>query len=70
MRPDISIAHPLVPISSPLTHMVYIIQFVSYLAGSKSVSARPIATMTSNALEPIASSGGKNESIEFAPVFD
>ena len=36
-----SVAHPWVPISSPLTHTVYLLPFLSYLAGSKSVSARP-----------------------------
>ena len=36
-----SAARPLVPISSPLTlHMVYLLKFLSYLAGPKSVSAR------------------------------
>ena len=36
-----SIARPWVPISFPLTHMIYLVPFLSYLAGSKSVSARP-----------------------------
>ena len=36
-----SVAHPWVPIISPLTHMVYLIPFFSHLAGSKSVSVRP-----------------------------
>ena len=30
-----------VPISSPLTHMVYLVPFLSYLAGSKGISVRP-----------------------------
>ena len=34
---------PWVPISSPLTQMVYLLPFTSYLAGSKSASARPPA---------------------------
>ena len=36
-----SIAGPWVSISSPLAHVVYFLPFCSYLAGSKSVSARP-----------------------------
>ena len=36
-----SVARPWVPITSSLTHMVYLVPFLSYLAGSKSVSARP-----------------------------
>ena len=38
-----SIARLCVPISSPLTHMVYILPFLSYLAGSKSGSVRPLS---------------------------
>ena len=38
-----SIARPLVPVSFPLTHMVFLLPFWSYLAGSKSVSVRPPA---------------------------
>ena len=34
-----SIARPCVPITSPLTHMVYFLPFTSYSAGSKSVFA-------------------------------
>ena len=58
-----SIAHLWVPISSPLTHMVYLLPFLSYLAGSKRVAARPSDpdTMTNTTLESIASSSGKNE---------
>ena len=62
-----SIARPWVPIGSPLTHMVYLLPFLSYLACSKSVSACPSArpsdpdTTTNAALEAIASSSGKNE---------
>ena len=59
-----SIARPWVPISAPLTHRVYLVPFVSYLAGSKSVSARrrpsDVNTMTNTALEGIASSSGNN----------
>ena len=42
--------------------MVYLLPRLSYLAGSKSVLARPsdLDTMTNTALEAIASSGGKN----------
>ena len=36
-----SIACPWVPISSPLTHMVYLLLFFSYLNGPKSISTRP-----------------------------
>ena len=53
----------MVPISSPLTNMVYLFQFMSYIARSKSVSARPSVrpeTMTNAALEAIASSSAKN----------
>ena len=49
-------------ISSPLIHMVYLVPFVSYLAGSKSVpSVRPSDpdTMTHTAQEAIASSSDK-----------
>ena len=48
-----SVASPWVPISSPLTHMVHLLPFVGYLAGSNSVSARPFDpdTMTYAALE-------------------
>ena len=51
-----------VPISSPLTHMVYLLPFYSYLAGSRSVSASPPVhdTMTNTALEANATSSGKN----------
>ena len=47
-----SIGRPTVPISSPLTHMVYRIPSGGYVAGSKSVSARPSDsdTMTNTAL--------------------
>ena len=57
-----SIAHPWVPISSPLTHIVYLVPFLSYLAGSKSVSTRPSDpdTMTNTALKAFASSNSKN----------
>ena len=59
-------ASPWVPISFPLTCMVYLLQFLSYLAGSKSVSVRPSPrpfdpdTMTNTTVEAIASLGGKN----------
>ena len=46
-------ARPWVPISSPLTHLVYLLLFLSYLVGSQSVSARPSDqdTKTNTALE-------------------
>ena len=55
-------SQPMVPISSPLTHVVHILPFLSYLAGSRSVSARPLDTdtMTNTALEATALSDGKN----------
>ena len=55
-----SIARPCVPISFTLTHMVYLLPYLSYLAGSKGVSARPSDpdTMTNTVLEAIASSSG------------
>ena len=58
-----SIARPWVPISSSLTHGLSF-AVLNYLAGSKSVSARPPDpdTMTNAALEAIASSSGKNDS--------
>ena len=48
--------HPWVPISSLLTHMVYLFPFLSYLASSKSVSAHPSNpdTMTNTAQEATA----------------
>ena len=55
------IARPWVPISSPMTNMVYRLPFLSYLAGSKGVSARPadLDTVTNTALEAIVSLNGK-----------
>ena len=55
-----SIARPWVPISSLLTHIVYLLPSLSHLAGPKSVSARPSDpdTMTNTALEATASSSG------------
>ena len=38
------VIRPWVPISSRLTHMVYLLPLSSYIAGSKSVSARPSAS--------------------------
>ena len=57
-----SIARPWVPIGSPLPHMVYLLPFTSYLAGSKSVSVLPSDpdTMTNTTLEAFALSSGKN----------
>ena len=54
-----SVARPWVPISFPLTHMVY-------LAGSKSVSVHQSDpdTMTNTALEAIAESSGKKNTTE------
>ena len=48
-----SIARPWVPICPLLTHMVYLLPFLSYLAGPKGVSARTSDpdTMTNTALE-------------------
>ena len=60
-----STAHPWVSISSPSTHVVYLLPFfLSYLAGSKSVSARPPDpdTITNTALEVTDSSSGKSAS--------
>ena len=47
-----SIVSPWVPISSQLTHMVYLLPFFRYLAGLQSVSVRPPDpdTMTNTAL--------------------
>ena len=53
-----SIACPWVPVSYPMTHMVYLLPLLSHLAGSTSVpSARPTDpdTMTNTVLEAIAS---------------
>ena len=57
-----SVARPWVPISPRLTHVVYLLPFLSHLADCKSVSARPPDpdTMTNTALETIASSSGNN----------
>ena len=66
-----SIARQLVPIGALLTHVVYLLPFLNYLAGSKSVSVRlPILpydpdTMTNTALEAIASSNGENDLLPF-----
>ena len=50
-------------ISSPLTHVVCRLPFLSYLAGFKSVSANPFDpdTMTKTALEATASSSDKTQ---------
>ena len=58
---DKSIAHPWVPISSRVTHMVYLLPFLSYLAGSKSSSAHPSGsdTMTNTTLKALTSSSSK-----------
>ena len=42
----ISIARPWVPISSLLTHMAYLLPFLSYLSDSNNVSAGPPASPT------------------------
>ena len=47
---------PWVPISSPLTHMAYLIPFLSYLVGSKSVSVRPANYDKYRSKQAIASS--------------
>ena len=59
-----SVAPAWIPISSPLTQMVYLLPFLSYLAGSKSVSVRPpdLDTMRNTVLEAIASPSGKTVS--------
>ena len=59
-----SIARPQVPTSSPLTHIVYLLLFSSYLAGSKNVSAHPTDpdTMTNTTLEATTSSSGNKVS--------
>ena len=67
-----SIARTCVPmqlISSPLTHVVYLFPFLSYLAGSKAFPpARPSVhqsdpeTTANTVLEATASSSGKNVS--------
>ena len=64
-----SVSRPCIPISSPLTHMVYLLPFSSYLAGSKSFPARPSvrpsdrpsdpATMKNTALEATTLSSDK-----------
>ena len=58
-----STAHPWVPINCPLTYMVYLLPFLSYLADSKGVSTHPSDsdTMTNTAQEAIASLGGNYE---------
>ena len=56
------VARPSIAISSILTHMVYLLPFISYLAGTKSVSVRPPVRpgydMTNTALEAADSSSG------------
>ena len=49
-------------ISSPLTYIVYLLPFLSYLAGPKSVSVRSFDkdTMRNTAVEATASSSGNN----------
>ena len=62
MRWAHSITRPRVPISSPITtYGLSRTVFFGYLAGSKSVSARPsdTDTMTSTALEATGSSSAK-----------
>ena len=61
-----SVARPCNPISSLLTHMVYLWPFLNYLTGSKSVSARPSHpdTMTNTALVAIATSRAAETSPE------
>ena len=50
------IARPWIPISLPMTYMTYLLQFLSYSVGSKSVSDRPTWMMTNTMLEAISSS--------------
>ena len=56
-----------VPNSFPLTHMVYLLLFSSYRAGSKSISARPFDqdTMTNTTPEAAASSSSNEMSYSF-----
>ena len=62
-----SIARPWVSIIDPDRHIAYLLPFLSYLAGSRNVSARqPVGpgdpdTMTNTAVEAVASSSD-NES--------
>ena len=60
-----SMAHPWVLISFTSTHAVYLLPFLSYLAGPKGVSAHPRLsdpdTTTNTALEATVWSIGKNE---------
>ena len=68
-------ARPWVPISSLLTHMVDLLPFWSYLAGSKSVTARPSVrssvrrsdndTMTNTALEAALRRAAKTDVVVF-----
>ena len=53
-----SIASPRVPISPPFTHMIYLLLFLSYLAGFESFSPRPHARPTRIRWQAIASSSG------------
>ena len=53
-----SVAHPCIPISSLLAHMVYLLPFLSYLAGSESVTA----------LEAIGSSSSKNQTTQVTRI--
>ena len=57
-----SIARPWVPISFPLTHIFYLLPFLSYLAGFKIVSTRPVHLdmMINTALETTALLSDKN----------
>ena len=50
------VVHPWVPFSSRLTHMIYLLSFVSYLTGPKSASDRPSDPdmITITALEALA----------------
>ena len=59
------------PISSPLTRMVNLLPFFSYLAGSKSVSAHQSDpdTMTNIGLEAIASSSAKKVNLNDCRTF-
>ena len=55
--------------------MIYLLPFLSYIASSKSVTARPPAcpfdpdTMPNNALEVIASSSGPNGSMRHLQLY-
>ena len=66
------VARPWVPISSPLTHVVYLLPVSSYLAGSKNISVRPSDpdTIKNTGLETTASSSGTQKPLQNTKHFD